>query len=901
MNTLYKRLLVCLFFISISFPAFCQEKGITLEDSTESTPIGNIYAIIIGISDYAHIKPPLKYGHTDALNFYNFLIQDIKCDPKNLKLLINNEVNRDKIFDARDSILLVIKPNDRLFFYFSGHGGTESPSSDDMAGMLFLTECPTENFRRNYNYIYTLQDLKELIQQVNEKKAVIVTILDACHAGEFMFAGGIEGTNKVLNALQTNWMNEIKLLACQAGEQAIEDPKYGGGRGIFSYFLVNGLQKNLFKNTNGIILNDLDDYVRNKVREATNNRQTPIPVGNRNFVIFSTPKPNVIAFNSPQIITLPVTLDKIPPTSIPSIRILDEKQTLNALIDDKPSILNKYRSTLKSGQIFKPEHDCAYYYYKQYLSDSTYNRAIQGKMINELVKVVSGKADSLTNDFLDGKVGKINSTRIKSLLDDLMKVNREIGKQSSYSASINCKENFLNSLLQPDSLAIESLQKALEYDYYAPFVLRSLTERYAKTKQEDLAIKYLLRYVEVLPNDSCALVSLKVISEDLNQKKAPLLSLTSRLGFKVSLESIQMAEVASKENRINVHNESSQVKKIHKDLVEKFHRAEYEIIVEGEREKFIDNYNISQLGNLEKSIQNGKNRFLLDFKKEYSFIIAANGYESFYIKFIPSIADFDNGFRKQVILKKEDTGQIAVTKKIDVDTILPSKRYALIIGNSRYSYDKPLRSSLNDADDMSYRLETIGFKVLKYNDLQDRKDFEEAFRSFSHQAKNAEVVLFFYAGHGVEVEGEKYVIPTNAKLTSPEAVSYEAFSIKRIMDEFSQLQAKNSIILLDACNRNPFHLWGRGNNLSFNKSDIMQIDMDNFFVGYSNSNYSASAGVIQDEIGRNGVFTSALLKFFKRGQSFDDIFQKTVNDVRRQTNGVQRPFRTSSLRKNLVF
>ncbi|RRB00124.1 hypothetical protein EHT25_26230 [Larkinella rosea] len=234
--------------------------------------------------------------------------------------------------------------------------------------------------------------------------------------------------------------------------------------------------------------------------------------------------------------------------------------------------------------------------------------------------------------------------------------------------------------------------------------------------------------------------------------------------------------------------------------------------------------------------------------------------------------------------------------------LIPSiskKRYAFIVGNSGYSEGLALGGRpLNDARDIAERLQSLGFTVTRHEDLADKQSFEKAFQQFNRQAKGADAALFFYAGHGIEVAGENYMIPTGAKLEQKDDVRYEAFPVSRVLDEFRELGAKNSIVLLDACRENPFRSWSRGEvDRGFKTIDLAQARIDNLFIGYA----TAPGSVARNGVGRNGTFTTALLKYLRKGERFDDIFQDTTNEVLTLTGNAQRPFQTSSLRTKLIF
>ncbi|GAA4418979.1 hypothetical protein GCM10023187_52930 [Nibrella viscosa] len=228
-----------------------------------------------------------------------------------------------------------------------------------------------------------------------------------------------------------------------------------------------------------------------------------------------------------------------------------------------------------------------------------------------------------------------------------------------------------------------------------------------------------------------------------------------------------------------------------------------------------------------------------------------------------------------------------------------TKRYALVIGNSGYKAGRELAGRpLNDARDITARLQALGFTVTKHEDLTDKQAFERAFQQFGRQARGADVALFFYAGHGIEVAGENYIIPIGATLEQKEDVRYEAFPVNTVLEEYRELGAKNSVVLLDACRENPFRSWGRdGGGRGFKTIDLAKVQLDNLFIGYA----TAPGSVAQNGSGRNGTFTTALLKYLRQGERFDDIFQDTTNEVLTMTNNTQRPFQTSSLRTRLIF
>ncbi|WP_374755915.1 caspase family protein [Larkinella punicea] len=263
--------------------------------------------------------------------------------------------------------------------------------------------------------------------------------------------------------------------------------------------------------------------------------------------------------------------------------------------------------------------------------------------------------------------------------------------------------------------------------------------------------------------------------------------------------------------------------------------------------------------------------------------------------------DKKSAFRNRSYAKKIETPPIRNENRVTpvLTSSVSKSRYAFIVGNSGYLEGRGLEGRpLNDARDIAERLQSLGFTVTRHEDLADKQSFEKAFQQFNRTAKGADAALFFYAGHGIEVAGENYMIPTGAKLEQKEDVRYEAFPVSRVLDEFRELGAKNSIVLLDACRENPFRSWSRGEvDRGFKTIDLAQARIDNLFIGYA----TAPGSVAQNGTGRNGTFTMALLKFLRKGERFDDIFQDTTNEVMNRTGNAQRPFQTSSLRTKLIF
>lgn len=220
------------------------------------------------------------------------------------------------------------------------------------------------------------------------------------------------------------------------------------------------------------------------------------------------------------------------------------------------------------------------------------------------------------------------------------------------------------------------------------------------------------------------------------------------------------------------------------------------------------------------------------------------------------------------------------------------KRVALVIGNSAYENVSVLANPKNDAADMSVALTDIGFDVTKIEDASFA-DMRQALRKFSKQARNARIALVYFAGHGMEVDRQNYLIPTDAVLASDQDIEYEAISIDLLNRSVSGASGL-SMILLDACRNNPF-----ANKMKSEKSTrsigrgLAPVEPN---IG-SLISYAAREGTTADDgDGRNSPYTKALLNHIKEpGVDVRRIFDKVRDSVMEETGGVQQPFVYSSL------
>jgi hypothetical protein len=223
------------------------------------------------------------------------------------------------------------------------------------------------------------------------------------------------------------------------------------------------------------------------------------------------------------------------------------------------------------------------------------------------------------------------------------------------------------------------------------------------------------------------------------------------------------------------------------------------------------------------------------------------------------------------------------------------KRLALIIGNANYTNTQPLSNPLNDASSVYFMLNQLGFDLLKYEDLT-QTDMKKAIDDFGEKLKKYDVGLFYYAGHGVQVDGSNYLLPVDANLRSEKDTEYECVDAGRVLSKFEGAETTTSIIILDACRNNPFaKSWSRGIK---NKGLAYMEAPPGALIAYS----TAPGSVAFDGSGTNGLYTECLLQCLGDPElNLIQVFQKVRKMVREKSSGEQVPWESTSMEGDFYF
>jgi len=221
-----------------------------------------------------------------------------------------------------------------------------------------------------------------------------------------------------------------------------------------------------------------------------------------------------------------------------------------------------------------------------------------------------------------------------------------------------------------------------------------------------------------------------------------------------------------------------------------------------------------------------------------------------------------------------------------------TKRYALVIGNATYAMG-PLRNPVNDANAMSEELKKLGFEVSSYVNL-GQEDMKTRIREFGDKiTANKGVGLFFYAGHGLQVGGENYIIPVDAHIAKLSDIESAAVNLNRITGEMAYAKNEMNIIILDACRNNPFE---------GEESGGKGLASANIPSGTLLAFATAPGSVAADGSGKNGLYTQELLKAISTpGSAIEDVFKEVRRNVYKLSDQQQTPWENSSIFDDFYF
>lgn len=220
---------------------------------------------------------------------------------------------------------------------------------------------------------------------------------------------------------------------------------------------------------------------------------------------------------------------------------------------------------------------------------------------------------------------------------------------------------------------------------------------------------------------------------------------------------------------------------------------------------------------------------------------------------------------------------------------------ALVIGNADYVDAGKLKNPVNDAMDISAQLEECGFTVATKLNCSYR-EMDQALKDFKKALKDSDVGLFFFAGHGMQVDGDNYLAAVDTDVSDELAAKHSSLALNKVIDVMEKADNASSIIVLDACRNNPFErAWSR----SMSSRGLAPVYAPRgTLVAYATS----PGQVASDGRGRNGAYTAALLEHLATPDcSIEGMFKRVRNTLSTATGGKQISWEHTSLAGDFFF
>lgn len=228
-------------------------------------------------------------------------------------------------------------------------------------------------------------------------------------------------------------------------------------------------------------------------------------------------------------------------------------------------------------------------------------------------------------------------------------------------------------------------------------------------------------------------------------------------------------------------------------------------------------------------------------------------------------------------------------------SVWAAQKVVFVVGNSQYQAAKPLSNPVNDATDIEAKFKQLGYTTIILKNAT-RKEMLAGLQRFKKEVQGSDVGVFYYAGHGVELDRYNYLVPVDAAMNDSMEIKYETLALDDVAKVLNESGVKSGFIVLDACRDNPFKAVSRSGSRGLQR-------MNNEMVGELKIIYAAQEGQIAiDGDGRNGVFTSQFLRYLDEPNlSYPFFFDKVKQGVVQKSGGKQRPTEQGEISPSFSF
>jgi tetratricopeptide (TPR) repeat protein len=348
-------------------------------------------AVVIGIADYKEpVIPDLRFADKDAEALANFLFSPAggSLAKEQVQILTNQKATAGNIIAALTWLVTDSKPGDRVIFSFSGHGDVEQVTKNQW-GYLLAHDAPSKVYPAGGTV--PLPYLQDIMATLSDAGIQVFIISDACHAGKL--AGSARGGSKATtSALAQQYSNEIKLLSCQPDEFSLEGEQWGGGRGCFSFHLLNALTGAADANEDGALnLLEVGRYLEEKVStDAAPQSQIPLSVGSRGTVLAQV--------NSAALAALQQAKPQTPMLSAGSMKGM-EASILAGADTSLQELYRRFEMALENGNLLDSSGNSANDLYLRLIREPELSK-LHGAMTRNLAAALQNEAQVVINQML---------------------------------------------------------------------------------------------------------------------------------------------------------------------------------------------------------------------------------------------------------------------------------------------------------------------------------------------------------------------------------------------------------------------------------------------------------------------------------------------------------------------
>lgn len=355
-------------------------------------PAGTTRAVIVGVSEYSNGRiPPLQYAHADADAFARFLQSKAggSVPPNQIKLLTNKQATQGQMAAALTWLLEESKEGDMAVIFFSGHGDMETQTVMNH-GFLLTHDAPASTYMAGGAFpVFYLQSIVQTLS--TQRKAQVVLITDACHAGQLAGSAN-RGAQATAQLLAEQFANEARLLSCQPDEFSAEGAQWGGGHGVFTHFLLDGLTGLADANQDQTVtLLELQRFLEDQVPAAVAPAsQIPIVFGNKGMKMAQVDGALLAALKERRADASEAILNSV---ALRSVSVFSPEDSV------VQALHRRFQSALEQQRLLPPAIDDAYSLYTALL-ELPAAASLNNDLRRSLAAALMDEAQQAINDYL---------------------------------------------------------------------------------------------------------------------------------------------------------------------------------------------------------------------------------------------------------------------------------------------------------------------------------------------------------------------------------------------------------------------------------------------------------------------------------------------------------------------